>query len=35
MVKTVKITKMASNDDPPPPATVCGSEGAVHINLDK
>ena len=34
MVKTVKITKIASNDDPPP-ATVSGSEGSIHINLDK
>jgi hypothetical protein len=33
MVKTVKITKMASNDDPP--AIVSGSEGSIHINLDK
>jgi hypothetical protein len=32
-VKTVKITKMASNDDPP--ATVSGSEGLIPINLDK
>ncbi len=33
MVKTVKITKLASNDNPP--ATVSGSEGSIHINLDK
>jgi hypothetical protein len=33
VVKTVKITKMASKDDPP--ATVSGSEGSIHINLDK
>jgi hypothetical protein len=33
MVKTAKITKIASNDDPHP--TVSGSEGPIHINLDK
>jgi hypothetical protein len=33
MVKAVKITKMASNDDPPP--TLSASEGTIHINLDK
>jgi hypothetical protein len=37
MVQTIKITKMASNNDPnnDPPATVSGSEGSIHINLDK
>jgi hypothetical protein len=33
MAKTVKITKMASNDNPHP--TVSGSEGSIHINLHK
>jgi hypothetical protein len=33
MAKTVKITKMASNDNPRP--TVSGSEGSIHINLHK
>jgi hypothetical protein len=33
MAKRVKITKMASNDNPHP--TVLGSEGSVHINLHK
>jgi hypothetical protein len=33
MAKTVKMTKMASNDDPHP--TVLGTEGSVHINLHK
>jgi hypothetical protein len=33
MVKTVKITKMASKDNPPP--TVSCTEGPIHINLDK
>jgi hypothetical protein len=33
MAKTVKITKMASNDNPHP--TVLGSEGLIHINLHK
>jgi hypothetical protein len=30
MAKTVKITKVASNDNPHP--TVLGSEGSIHIN---
>jgi hypothetical protein len=33
MAKTVKWTKMASNDYPHP--TVSGSEGSIHINLQK
>jgi hypothetical protein len=33
MAKTVKLTKMASNDYPHP--TVLGSEGSIHINLQK
>jgi hypothetical protein len=33
MAKTIKMTKMASNDDPHP--TVSGSEGSIHINLHK
>jgi hypothetical protein len=33
MAKTVKLTKMASNDDPHP--TFSGSEGSIHINLYK
>jgi hypothetical protein len=33
MAKTVKISKMASNDNPHP--TVLGSEGLIHINLHK
>jgi hypothetical protein len=33
MAKTVKLTKMAFNDDPYP--TVSGSEGLIHINLPK
>jgi hypothetical protein len=33
MAKTVKLTKMASNDYPHP--TVSGSEGSIHINLQK
>jgi hypothetical protein len=33
MVKTVKITKVAPTDDPPP--TVSCPEGLIHINLDK
>jgi hypothetical protein len=33
MAKTVKISKMASNDNPHP--TVLGSEGSIHINLHK
>jgi hypothetical protein len=33
MAKTVKLTKMASNDDPHP--TVSGSEGSIHINVHK
>jgi hypothetical protein len=33
MAKTVKITKMASNDNLHP--TVSGSEGSIHINLHK
>ena len=33
MAKSVKITKMASNDNPHP--TVLGSEGSIHINLHK
>jgi hypothetical protein len=33
MAKTVKITKVASNDNPHP--TVLGSEGSIHINLHK
>jgi hypothetical protein len=33
MAKTPKITKMASRDNPHP--TVSGSEGSIHINLNK
>jgi hypothetical protein len=33
MAKTVKMTKMASNNNPHP--TVSGSEGLIHINLHK
>jgi hypothetical protein len=33
MAKTIKLTKMASNNDPHP--TVSGSEGPIHINLCK
>ncbi len=33
MAKTVKLTKMASNDNLY--ATVSGSEGSIHINLHK
>ncbi len=33
MAKTVKLTKMASNDDPHP--TFSGSEGSIPINLYK
>jgi hypothetical protein len=33
MVKKVKITKMASNDDPHP--TISGSEWSILINLQK
>jgi hypothetical protein len=33
MAKTVKLAKMASNNNPHP--TVSGSEGAIHINLHK
>jgi hypothetical protein len=33
MAKTVKLTKMASSDYPYP--TVSGSEGSIHINLQK
>jgi hypothetical protein len=33
MAKTVKITKMTSNDNPHP--TVSGSEGYIHNNLHK
>jgi hypothetical protein len=33
MVKTVKLTKMASNNYPHP--TVSGSEGSIHSNLQK
>jgi hypothetical protein len=33
MAKTVKLTKMPSNDNPHP--TVSGSEGSIHINLHK
>jgi hypothetical protein len=33
MAKTVKLTKMASNDYPHP--TVSGSEGSIHINLQR
>jgi hypothetical protein len=33
MAKTLKINKMASNDEPNP--TVSGTEGSIHINLDK
>jgi hypothetical protein len=33
MAKTLKMTKMASREDPHP--TVCGSEGWTHINLHK
>jgi hypothetical protein len=33
MAKTIKLTKMASNDYPHP--TVSGSEGSTHINLQK
>jgi hypothetical protein len=33
MAKMVKLTKMASNDNPYP--TVSGSEGWIHINLHK
>jgi hypothetical protein len=33
MAKTVKLTKMASNDYPHP--TVSGSEGSIHISLQK
>ena len=33
MAKAPKITKMASRDDPHP--TVSGSEGSIHINLNK
>jgi hypothetical protein len=33
MAKTVKLTKIASNDYPHP--TVSGSEGSIHINLQK
>jgi hypothetical protein len=31
MAKTIKLTKMVSNDYPHP--TVSGSEGLIHINL--
>jgi hypothetical protein len=33
MAKTVRLIKMASNDYPHP--TVSGSEGSIHINLQK
>jgi hypothetical protein len=33
MAKTVKLTKMASNEDPHP--TFLGTEGSIHVNLDK
>ena len=33
MAKTLKIGKMASNDEPHP--TVSGADGSIHINLDK
>jgi len=33
MAKTVKITKMASNDDPH--LTLSGTEGSIHIDLDQ
>jgi hypothetical protein len=33
MVKTLKLTKMASNGYPHP--TVSGSEGSIHNNLQK
>jgi hypothetical protein len=33
MAKTVKLNKMAFNDNPCP--TVSGSEGSIHINLNK
>jgi hypothetical protein len=33
MAKTLKMTKMASNNNPHP--TVSGSEGSIHINLHK
>jgi hypothetical protein len=33
MAKTVKMSKMASKDDPHP--TVLGTEGSIHINLDQ
>jgi hypothetical protein len=33
MAKTVKITKMVSNDNPHP--TLSGSEGLIQINLQK
>jgi hypothetical protein len=33
MAKTLKMTKMASRDNPHP--TVSGSDGSIHINLHK
>jgi hypothetical protein len=33
MAKSLKMTKMASRDNPHP--TVSGSEGSIHINVDK
>jgi hypothetical protein len=33
MAKSLKMTKMAPRDNPHP--TVSGSEGSIHINLDK
>jgi hypothetical protein len=33
MAKTLKMTKMASRDNPHP--TVSGLEGSIHINLHK
>jgi hypothetical protein len=33
MAKTVKMSKMASKDDPQP--TVLGTEGSIHVNLDQ
>jgi hypothetical protein len=33
MAKSLQITKMAPRDNPQP--TVSGSEGSIHINLDK
>jgi hypothetical protein len=34
MAKTIKMTKMASNDNPHP-TTLSGSEGSIHSNLHK